>query len=289
MNAEKLKIYREPRFANPRLVLGFSGWMDGGEVSTGTIRYLRDKLRTDAFAHIDPEGFYIYGFPGSMEVSALFRPHTRISDGLVLAYDPPANTFFCDPRNNVILFSGKEPHLAWEQYADCIFALCDKCGVREIYFIGSVAGVTPHTREPRITCSVSDEKLKDNLKHPGMRFSRYEGPASIVTYLTYRAAERKLSMISLVAEIPAYVQGYNPRSIETTLKCLCRLLDLQINLDDLRESADEFEKRLSDIVAEQPELARKVTELEEDYDNQVFDTEMGDLKEWLQQKGIRLD
>jgi hypothetical protein len=64
---------------------------------------------------------------------------------------------------------------------------------------------------------------------------------------------------------------------------------LQIDLDELREMGEEFEKKLSDIVHNQPELEKKVFELEEDYDNQVFDTEMGDLKDWLQQKGIRLD
>jgi hypothetical protein len=64
---------------------------------------------------------------------------------------------------------------------------------------------------------------------------------------------------------------------------------LHINLDDLRDVGDEFEKKLNDIINDQPELAKKITELEEDYDNQVFDTEMGDLKDWLQQKGIRLD
>jgi len=289
MNTDKLKIYREPRFTNPRLVLGFTGWMDGGDVSTGTIKHLRDKFKAEAFAHIEPEGFYIYNFPGSMEISALFRPHTEINDGLILSYTPPTSTFYCAPNNNLILFTGKEPNLAWEQFGDCIFGLCDKFNVREIYSVGSVAGLTPHTREGRITCSVSDEKLKVNLKHPGMRFSRYAGPAGIITYLTYRASKQALSMVNLVAEIPAYVQGYNPKCIETVIRTLARLLDVQINLDDLREMGDEFEKKLSEIVEGQPELAKKVSELEEDYDNQVFDTEMGDLKDWLQQKGIRLD
>jgi hypothetical protein len=29
--------------------------------------------------------------------------------------------------------------------------------------------------------------------------------------------------------------------------------------------------------------------MEEDYDNEMFDTQMGDLKEWLEKQGIRLD
>ncbi len=289
MSAEQLTIYREPEFKQPRLVLGFSGWMDGGDVSTGTVKYLRDALKAEAFAHIEPEGFYIYNFPGSMEISALFRPHTRIKDGVILDYETPKNTFYCAEQANVILFVGKEPNLAWQQYASCIFSLCKKFGVKSVYFIGSVAGLAPHTREPRIMCSFSDERLGKLTSELGLKSSTYEGPAGIITYLTHRAPQEGISMVNLVAEIPAYVQGYNPRCIETMIRCLGRLLDLKLRVDDLREVGEAFEKKLSEVVAGQPELAEKISQLEQDYDNQVFDTEMGDLKDWLEEKGIRLD
>jgi len=67
------------------------------------------------------------------------------------------------------------------------------------------------------------------------------------------------------------------------------MLELQIKLDDLRAVSDEFEKKLSDIVQEQPELESNIQKLEEDYDNEIFNSEMGDLKKWLEQKGIRVD
>ena len=63
----------------------------------------------------------------------------------------------------------------------------------------------------------------------------------------------------------------------------------QISVVDLRESCGEFEKRLSDVVQGQPELAGNVSKLEDDYDNEILNSEMGDLKKWLEQKGIRLD
>jgi len=289
MNMDKLKIDYEPKFNNPRLVMGLSGWMDGGDVSTGTIKYIRNQLGAEKFAHIEPAGFYLYSFPAPMELSAMLRPHTRMKDGLVKEFELPSNIFYCSRNQDVVLFSGKEPNLQWEQYGDCIFGLCAKFNITKIFFVGSVAGLTPHTREPRMTFSVSDEKLKELLPQTGLRFSNYEGPASVITYLMSRAPKEGISMLNMVAEIPAYVQGYNPRCIESAARYISRLLDLQINLDELRESGDEFEKKLSDIVQSQPELAKKITELEEDYDNQVFDTQMGDLKEWLQQKGIRLD
>jgi len=289
MASGKLNIYKRPKLDNPRLLLGFSGWMDGGKVSTGTVKCLIDKLGAQRFADIEPEGFYICSFPGSMEITALFRPHTKIKDGLIRSYEVPKNAFFYSEENNLILFSGKEPNLQWEEFAECIFSLCTEFGVKVMYFIGSVAGLVPHTREPRLFCSVSDAELKGTLQHYGVNFTNYEGPASFITYLTVNANKQDLSMASFVATIPAYVQGDNPKCIEAITRRLVGILGLQIELDDLRVISDEFEKKLSDVVQEQPELASNIQKLEEDYDNEIFDSEMGDLKQWLQQQGIRLD
>jgi proteasome assembly chaperone (PAC2) family protein len=285
----KLNIYKRPRLERPRLLLSFSGWMDGGSVSTGTVKCLIDRLGAEKFAEIEPEGFYIYSFPGSMEITALFRPHTRIKDGLIESYQRPSDAFYYSEENNLILFVGKEPHLQWEEFADCIFSLCADFGVEEIYFIGSVAGLVPHTREPRIHCSVSDLKMKETFEQYGVKFTDYEGPASIITYLTVNANKHNVDMATLVAMIPAYVQGKNPKCIEAVTRRLVGILGLQVELDDLRAIGDEFERKLSDVVQEQPELAGNIRKLEEDYDNEIFDSEMGDLKTWLQQQGIRLD
>jgi len=287
--SEKLRIYEKVKLDSPHMLIGLSGWMDGGEVSTGTIKFLIEELKARRFAEIDSEGFYIDNFPGSMEITALFRPHARIKDGLIKSYRTSTNEFFCSEQSELILFLGKEPNLRWRQFVDCIFSLCSKLGVNTIYFIGSIAGLVPHTREPRIFCTVSDTKLKGALEPYGVKFTNYEGPASIITYLTTRCAEKALSLVSLVATVPAYVQGNNPRCIEALTKRLCGILGLQIKLDKLQDSSDEFEKRLTDVVGEQPELEETILKLEENYDNEVFDSEMGDLKKWLEQKGVRLD
>lgn len=289
MNSEKLIIQRKPKLYNPRLVMGFSGWMDGGDISTGTVKYLIGKFEAEKFGYIDPEGFYIYNFPGSKEISTLVRPHVRIQNGLIQNYMPPQNNFYCAEEENLILFIGKEPNMAWGQYADCIFNICNIYDVSWIYYVGSVAGLTPHTREPRIFCSVSNEKLRTPLREHGIRLNNYEGPASIVTYFLLRCAQKNLKMLSLVAEIPAYVQGYNPRCIETTVRCVAGLLGLHVQLDDIRAAGDEFEKKVTDIAQQQEELSETITKLEEAYDEEVFDTEMYDMKKWLENQGIRVD
>lgn len=289
MTSEKLSIYKRPKFSNPRLLLGFSGWMDGGEVSTGTVKCLIDKLGAEKFAEIEPTGFYIYSFPGSMEITALFRPHTQIEDGIIKSYEIPENTFFYSEESNLILFSGKEPNLNWEEFSECIFSMCTEFGVEMIYFIGSVAGLVPHTREPRLFCSVSQAELKERFQHYGVKFANYEGPASIVTYLMTNCSKRDMKMVSLVAAIPAYVQGSNPKCIEAVARRIAGMLELEMEFSDLTTISDEFENKLSDVVQEQPELESNIHKLEEDYDNEIFNNEMGDLKKWLEQQGIRVD
>jgi proteasome assembly chaperone (PAC2) family protein len=289
MTSDKLQIYQRPKMSKSRLLLGFSGWMDGGDVSTGTVKCLIDKLEARKLAEIEPKGFYIYSFPGSMEITALFRPHTQIKDGIIESYEIPTNTFYYSEETNLILFLGKEPNLNWEDYTECIFSICTEFGVEMIYFIGSVAGLVPHTREPRLFCSVSESGLKEKFQHYGVKFTNYEGPASIITYLTANCVKQNIKMVSLVAAIPAYVQGNNPKCIEAVTRRIAGMLDVEVDLGDLTAISEEFEKKLHEVVQEQPELENNIHKLEEDYDNEIFNNEMGDLKTWLEQQGIRVD
>ena len=204
-------------------------------------------------------------------------------------YEPPANVFHYFSEANLVLFCGKEPNFHWADYAECLFSLAEELDVRTIHFVGSVAGLVPHTREPRLFATVSDEQATGQLEPYSVRFSNYEGPASIVTYLLSQAGLRGIPMTSLVGEIPAYVHGRNPRCIEAMVRHLSAMFDLHLDLEDLRTTSDTFEQKLSRVVRKKDDLAKLIGKLEADYDNEVFDSQMGDLKEWLQEKGIRLD
>lgn len=289
MESDRLEIHDQPRLSDGRMVLAFSGWMDGGDVSTGTVKWLVKTLNAREVATINPEGFYIYNFPGSMEISTLFRPHTSIEDGLITSYRPPENTFFCDDEHDLILFRGKEPNFNWCEYADHLFAFASRSGVSTLYFVGSVGAAIPHTRESRLMTTVSNESIKPILEQHGVGFTNYVGPASFSTYLLTHACSRGFLMASLVAEIPAYIQDTNPKSIEAVVRKLAAILGLQVGLDDLRTLAAAWEEKLNTVLEPESDLAKHIRKLEEDYDNEVFDTQMGDLKEWLQQRGIRVD
>ena len=293
---DELEIRDRPQTAEPVMILGFTGWMDGGSVSTGTIGYLADRLDARPFAAIRPHDFYILNFPiatvplaihtsegkavltsaSPMDIAAVFRPSTKIEDGVIRELTYPKNEFHCSERANVILFIGEEPHIRWGAYAECLFGLAESFGVREFYFVGSVAGPLPHTREPRLRASVSDERLKATLTSLGVGYSEYEGPASLTTALSHESPSRGIDMRSLVVEVPHYpfvdMPAY-PKSILKATSALNQLLDLGLDLDDLRHSSQVVEDRLNALVEENDTFRELVVKLQVAYDREESDSD----------------
>jgi proteasome assembly chaperone (PAC2) family protein len=272
MPAKALQVEKDmPKLKDAPMLLAFTGWMDGGQVSTGTVRNLLDNLDAPKIASIDPEPFFIYNFPGSMEVAALFRPNVRYHDGIIEDFEMPENAFHADVAKNVVLFLGKEPNLRWREFGDCVFELARRAGVSRLFFVGSFGGTVPHTREPRLYASVSRPELKEALRGHGVKYSDYEGPASFSTYLLTRAAEHGLDMVSIAAEIPAYVQGMNPTSIEAISRRLNNILGLRVDLAPMRLASAEWDQQISTMVARDKKLAAHIRQLEEEYDKELIE------------------
>jgi proteasome assembly chaperone (PAC2) family protein len=206
-----------------------------------------------------------------MEITALFRPHVKYSGGLVEAFDMPSNQFHADPAANVAFFVGKEPNLNWPGFARCIFDVVAQLGVTRIIFMGSFGGSVPHTREPRLYGSVSEQRLLPLLGKHGLKPTDYEGPGSFATYLLATAPKHHVEMLSISAEIPGYLQGANPTSIQAVTRRLAALLNLPVDTARLREASTEWELQVSEIVSKDKKLATTVRKLEEQYDNELIE------------------
>lgn len=267
---ELLRFLERPVLHEATLLLAFDGWMDGGDVSTGTVRRLIDLLDAKPLAEIDPEPFYILNFPGSMEIAALFRPRIEIEEGLVKEIEMPAASFHYHEPANLILFLAKEPNLRWRDFADCVLALARAMDVRLALFVGSFGGAVPHTREPRLHVTCSEAAMLPRMQQFGLRRTGYEGPGSFATYLLTRAPEAGLQMASLAAEIPGYLQGSNPVCIEAVTRRLAKLLRLPLDLAPLRSASTEWELAVTEAIEKDEDLTAKVRELEEAYDNELL-------------------
>ena len=268
---EDLSITQRVQLENATLLVALTGWMDGGLVSTGTVQRFMSGRETVEVARIEAEPFYIYNFPGSMEIAALFRPEVKYDEGLIDGeMKLPTNIFQADPKANLAFFLGREPNLRWQTFADCVFDAAERMNVKQIIFVGSFGGTTPHTREPRMFGSVSHAHLRHRLTDHGMRMSNYEGPSSFATLLLAQAPAHDIEMLSIVAEIPGYLEGINPRSIEAVARRLAGLLNLPVDLEELRKASNDWELRVSEAVEKDSELAETVRKLEDSYDNELI-------------------
>ena len=270
-----LQIDNPIRLESGTLVLAFYGWMDGGDASTGTVERLRKQLDAQPFARISGDPFYVYHVPGDMEVAVRTRPHIEIEEGLVKKIEMPTNIFYGHEPSNLALFVGREPNMQWETFGECIFKLASETGISRILFVGSFGGTVPHTREPRLYITASNEQVLAEMESYGMRRSGYEGPGSFTTYLMSQAPRVGLEMGSLVAEIPGYLNVTNPASIEAVTRRLAKLLDLPVKLDPLITETTRWEFEISKVVEENEnsELASQIRQWEEDYDNELLDRE----------------
>lgn len=260
-----------PKLDRGTMLVALSGWMDGGSVSTGTVRHLMARRPLVACASVRPGGFYIDNFPGSMDVAAVFRPAVKYENGVVRRLDMPTNVVRADASDNLAFFLGKEPNLDWPKFADCVFAIAERLNVGRLVFVGSFGGTVPHTREPRLFGSVSEDRLAPLMRQNNLTPSEYEGPASFASYLLWRAPKHGVEMLSIAAEIPGYLQGPNPRSIEAVARRLVNLLGRgAVDLAVLREASTEWELKVSEAVEKDDDLAKRVRQLEEAYDDELI-------------------
>ena len=180
---ENLVFTDNPRLKQPYMVCGISGWVDGGEAATGTVKYLVGKLGARKFAEIPIERFHIFQVSGQITQ----RPRIKIEDGILKEHHFPQNQFFYwmnpDKQHDLILFLGTEPNLNWEEYAKTILTIAEKFAVSRIYALGGILDRTPHTREPNVSCLCNSYELRDEMQKYGMQFTNYEGPGSFGTTL----------------------------------------------------------------------------------------------------------
>lgn len=265
-----LKLTKDVSVSDSTLVLAFTGWMDGGNVSTGTVERLVEMYNATESARIDPEPFYLYNFPGSMELSSLFRPHIDIVEGIIESVQMPENRFYCHAEGGLVFFVGKEPNLRWKEFGDAILEYVTQLAIDRIIFVGSFGGTVPHTREPRLYATSYDEELLYALEQLGIKKTNYSGPGSFTSYLMTRANCLAIEMFSIIAEIPSYLHGRNPVCIEAVTRRLAKLLKLPMDVERLRSKSTNWELDISKMVENDPELSEKVRELENAYDNELI-------------------
>jgi proteasome assembly chaperone (PAC2) family protein len=256
---EEIVYLERPDLNRPYLIMGFEGWPNAGEVSSFALRHLVDHLGARKFASIPAENFY--------QMSSL-RPAAVIRDGRLVELKFSGNHFYYVkglPSNDLILFSGVEPHLRWNVFADLILDLTARFHVVELFTIGGTYDYVPHTYPPVVSGLFNHEELRDRVIRAGLGLTEYSGPISIHTFVLEAAKKRDLRAISLWGHVPQYLQTKNVKVVCSVLKGLTELIGIKLDLSELEKAAEYFDQQINQLVEEDPKLQEVISKLEEVY------------------------
>jgi proteasome assembly chaperone (PAC2) family protein len=251
----ELNVSFTPELRRPILVAAFRGWNDGGQGATLAAGYLAKHWGAEEFADIDSENFYDF---------QATRPQVSLVDGLTRKLEWPDNRFLhCEipgaDRDAVILL-GTEPNLRWRTFAGLVIELVRTLRVERAVTFGSLLADVPHTRPAPVTAAASDEKLMEEL---GLEPSRYEGPTGIVGVLLDSCRNEGISSLSLWAAVPHYVSlAPSPRAALALVRRFAELLQVEVDVHELEQAADEYSEQVSEAVSSDADTASYVEELE---------------------------
>lgn len=245
-----------PELRDPVMVIAFRGWNDAGEAATFATVHLARTWAAERFAFIDAEDFYDF---------QAVRPHVELVDGLTRRISWPANEFAAahlpGREHDLITLVGTEPNLRWRRFSRIVTAVAKRYQARLVITLGALLADVAHTRPTPITGTADSEELVSEL---GMQRSRYEGPTGIVGVLHESMAAAGIRSASLWAAVPHYLAvSPNPKAALALVTRTGALLNADADVADLQRAARTYEERVSEMVAQDEDVAAYVRTLEE--------------------------
>jgi hypothetical protein len=164
---------------------------------------------------------------------------------------------------DIILFLGEEPHLRWRTFAKEFVELARELHVEDMALLGSLVAEVPHTAPVQISGATSRTHALKRMQQAGVERVSYSGPTGMLTVLQDTARKDGIASTSLWGSAPHYVSATpNLPVSEALLRKLDTMYSLGLRLNDLGHAAQRFTRRVSTLVAEDPDVSAYVRELE---------------------------
>ncbi len=296
---EHVQITKRLRLERAILIGAFAGWNDAASAATWAVKFLINHWDAQPFAEIDPEIFYdftetrpsvrvtsgalrrlswpsnrFYLYHAGPEEKAAPRDETSADTSEAAPGNPSASTDSqatpttqtaqASPTGrDIILFLGEEPHLRWRTFAKEFVDLARDLHVEDMALLGSLVAEVPHTAPVQISGATSRTYALKRMQQAGVERVSYSGPTGMLTVLQDTARKEGIASTSLWGSAPHYVSATpNLPVSEALLRKLDALYSLDLRLNDLGHAAQRFTRRVSTLVAEDPEVSAYVRELE---------------------------
>ena len=245
-----------PTLTNPVVVAAFEGWNDAGDAATGAVEHLELVWDAEQLTEIGPDDYYDF---------QVNRPTVSLVDGVTRRISWPTTRFsVCRPPGaefDVVLIRGIEPNMRWREFCAELLAVLNELGVQHVVTLGALLSDTPHTRATQVSGTAYDA---ESAARYGLENSRYEGPTGIVGVLQDACVGIGIPAISFWAGVPHYVsQPPNPKATLALLHSVEEVLDVPVPLAEMPQQADEWQKLVDEMAAEDDEVSEYIRNLEE--------------------------
>lgn len=267
--ADNVDLWEIPAAEEVVMIAGWHQWADAGSISSGLPQYLINLTSARKIGEFNVDDCYLFQLPGAHH---FLRPTIKLEEGYRVALSTKQNEFYYtgDEKKGLVIFLGDEPHIHINQYTEAFFGAVKQLKVSRVAAVGGVYGAMPYNRDREISCIYSLREMKEELADYAVRFSNYEGGATIGSYLVGRAEQEKLAFLVFYAFVPAYdfsqptlfPQGLR---IENDFKAWYDLVirfnhmfKMSIDLSDLQAKSEELvatmDAKLEQLAGELPQL-----------------------------------
>jgi predicted ATP-grasp superfamily ATP-dependent carboligase len=247
-----VQLEGDPKLRRPRVVAAFRGWNDAGGAASLAAGYLRTVTDAERFAVIDSEPFVDY---------QQTRPTVSMVDGDVRHVEWPVTEVFASQDHDLMIVLGTEPNMRWRAFSDSIVDLAQRYRSQLVITMGALLADTPHTRPVPVSASASDPDL---MSRHGLVRSTYEGPTGIVGILHDSCSRAGLVSASLWAATPHYISAApNPQAALALLERLSEIAGTPAGSAELERAASEYQLRVASAIADDPDVAGYVEQLEQ--------------------------
>jgi len=239
-----------PELRDAVLVASFDGWVDAAEAASRAVGQVAGEATV--VATFDPDAVFDYRSR---------RPVLDVQDGRLTELQWPelAIRHARVDRRDVLIFSGAEPDLRWQELATDAVALMRRLNVVEWVSLGAVPGAVAHTRPVPVMATASEDGLLDEAAGP-------EGllrvPSAALSVLEMAVTEAGTPAVGFYAQVPPYASiGYAAASIALVQR-LSRHLSIRIDVEALFAEEREQRARYDAAVAGDAMLRETVSRLE---------------------------
>ena len=243
----------------PILVVAFRGLFDAAGSATSAVEWLAERLDSVQVGDVDPETFFDF----TQE-----RPVVEFDDHDVRWIRWATNRVLtvrtAEGQRDLVLVSGVEPHLRWRTFTEALLEAATRSGSRMVVTLGSMSGMSPHTRPPAVTGSSTNRDLADRL---GLDRPSYQGPTGVVGVLHDTLDRAGVPVISLRVSVPYYLpDSPNPKATRSLLRRFEQVSGIDTAHADLDGPAAEWQSRVDQAVAGDDEVRAHVRRLESQVD-----------------------